>query len=115
MIDNILVAVGFDKRVVVELVVDVAFDCSRIGLHLERKQFICLTATCNTCHVYHINNYINFDLNPVNCEPVNAIVECGEGERAGTNVIVCALQQVAVDFDFNVFTMIIARKHTRVQ
>ena len=42
MIDNILVAMGFDKRVVVELVVDVAFDCSRIGLHLERQQFIFL-------------------------------------------------------------------------
>ena len=49
-----------------------------------------------------------FDLNPVNCEPVNAVVERGEGERTGTNVIVRALQQVAVNFDFNVFTMIIS-------
>ena len=62
MIDNILVAVGFDKRVVVELVVDVAFDCSRIGLHLVRQQCICFTATCNICHVYHISNYINFEI-----------------------------------------------------
>ena len=61
MIDNILVAMGFDKRVVVELVVDVAFDCSRIGLHLERQHFF-LTTTCNICHVYQINNYINFEI-----------------------------------------------------
>ena len=96
MIDNILVAVGFDKRVVVELVVDVAFDCSRIGLHLERQQFICLTAPCNICHVNIILTIISilrsfFDLNPVNCEPVNAVVEGGESEGPNTNLIIGTL------------------------
>ena len=88
---------GFDKRVVVKLVVDVALDCSGVSLHLKQDILLDFISHLDLS-IFESESYpfrFMFNLNPVNCEPIRTVMEGCQRERSRTNIVVSALQQVS--------------------
>ena len=92
---QVLIAVGLDKRVVVELVVNVALDCPGVSFHLKKRYFLVIFIKALLPN--HLDlSFFGFTayLDPVDGKPVNAVVEGGESEGPSTNLIVGTLLQV---------------------
>ena len=92
---QVSIAVGLDKRVVVELVVNVALDCPGVSFHLK-KQYILIIFKKVLVPSHLDLSFFGFtaNLDPVDGEPVNAVVEGGESEGPSTNLIIGTLLQV---------------------
>ena len=92
---QVSITVGLDKRVVVELVVNVALDCPGVSFHLKSNislssSKVLLPSNLELTSLFGFTAY----LHPVDGKPVNAVVEGGESEGPRTNLIVSTFFQI---------------------
>ena len=90
---QVSIAVGLDKRVVVQLVVNVALDSPGVGFHLKSNISSSSSKVLSVIIWTFLFGFTAY-LDPVDGKPVNAVVEGGESEGPGTNLIVSTFFQV---------------------